>query len=52
MQRRVAGASTVAVSPSAEVEAAAAQSATTIPVTGMVVFKLRSVSSGFLARYW
>ncbi|MGH3168491.1 MAG: hypothetical protein ACRDN0_21750 [Trebonia sp.] len=43
-------ASTVAVSPIADVAAAAAQIATTIPVTGMVLASGRSVSSGRLAR--
>jgi hypothetical protein len=34
------------------VDAAAAQIATTTPVTGMVLARLRRVSSGRGARYW
>ena len=36
----------------ADVAAAAAQIATTIPVTGMVLARARTVSKGRRARYW
>ena len=44
---------TLAVSTVADTEAAAANSATAIPATGIeLVSMLRIVSSGRLARYW
>ncbi|HXW88467.1 MAG TPA: hypothetical protein VEJ42_09405 [Streptosporangiaceae bacterium] len=42
----------VAVSAIAEVDAAAAQIATMTPLTGMVLARARTVSSGRLALYW